>query len=70
MKTSLFKPIYFLKWSPIFDDFYSTERKTQKLFKGLVVGFGPKECLVECATLCVKSEVILKYLAELLMKRK
>ena len=27
----------------IFDIFYSTERKTQKLFNGLVVGFGPKE---------------------------
>ena len=37
-----FKPLYFLKWRPIFDDFYSTEGKTQKLFKGLVVGFGPK----------------------------
>ena len=37
-----FLPLYFLKWRPIFEDFYSTERKTQKLFKGLVVGFGPK----------------------------
>ena len=27
---------------PIFDNFYSTERKTQKLFKLLVVGFEPK----------------------------
>ena len=26
----------------IFDNFYSTDRKTSKLFKGLVVGFGPK----------------------------
>ena len=26
----------------IFYHFYSTDRKTQKLFKGLVVGFGPK----------------------------
>ena len=42
LKTSLFKPLYFLKWHPIFDNFYSTERKIQKLFKGLVVGFGPK----------------------------
>ena len=42
MKTSLFKPLYFLKWRPIFDDFYSTECKTQKLFKGLVVDFRPK----------------------------
>ena len=39
---SLFKPPYFLKWRPIFDDLYSTECKTQKLFKGLVVGLGPK----------------------------
>ena len=38
----IFKPLYFLKWRPIFDNVYSTERKTQKLFKGLVVGFGPK----------------------------
>jgi hypothetical protein len=42
LKTSLFKPLYFLKLRPIFDDFYSTERKTQIFFKGLVVGFGPK----------------------------
>ena len=42
MKISIFKPLYFLKWRPIFDDFYSTDHKTQKLFKGLVFGFGPK----------------------------
>ena len=34
--------MYFLKWGPIFDIFYSTG-KTRKLFKWLVVGFGPKE---------------------------
>ena len=39
LKTSIFKALYFLKWRPIFDDFYSTEHKT---FKGLVVGFAPK----------------------------
>ena len=39
LKTSIFKPLYFLKWRPIFDNFYS---KTQKLFKGLVVDFAPK----------------------------
>ena len=27
LKISLFKPIYFLKWRPIFDNFYSTEHK-------------------------------------------
>ena len=37
-----FKPLYILKWRLIFDDFYSTDHKTSKLFKGLVVGFGPK----------------------------
>ena len=42
LKTSLFKPLHFLKWRPIFDDFCSTDRKTQKLFKRLVVGFGPE----------------------------
>ena len=26
----------------VFDNFYSTDRKTKKLFKGLVVGFGSK----------------------------
>ena len=26
----------------IFDNFYSTDHKTYKLFQGLVVGFGPK----------------------------
>ena len=51
LKTSIFKPLYFLKWRPIFYDFYSTDRKTSKL----VVGFEAKEC----ATVCVKSEVIL-----------
>ena len=40
LKTSLFKPLYFLKWHPIFDNFYSTECWTQKL--GLVISFGPK----------------------------
>ena len=39
---TFFEPLYSLKWLPIFDDFYLTERKTKKLFKGLVVGFGPK----------------------------
>ena len=28
LKTSLFRPLYFLKWRPIFGDFYSTDRKT------------------------------------------
>ena len=28
LKTSIFKPLYFLKWRPIFDDFYSTEHET------------------------------------------
>ena len=36
------KQLYFLKLRPIFDNFYSTECKAQKLFKGLVIGFGPK----------------------------
>ena len=49
-----FNPIYLLKWRPIFDNFYSTERKTKKLFKGLVVG------LVECATVWIKSKVTLE----------
>ena len=29
----------FLKWHPISDDFYSTDHKTQKLFKGLAIAF-------------------------------
>jgi hypothetical protein len=29
-------------FSKMTSNFYSTDRKTQKLFKGLVVGFGPK----------------------------
>ena len=50
----------------IFDDFYSTDPKTQKLFNGLVVGFGPKGNPGRaCAIVCVKSEVTLtvKYTA-------
>ena len=42
LKTSIFKPLYSLNWRPIFEDLCSTERKTYKLFKGLVIGFGPK----------------------------
>ena len=42
IETSIFKSHHFLKWPPIFDDFYLTERKTKKLFKVLNVGFGPK----------------------------
>ena len=60
LKISIFKPLYFLKWHPIFYHFYSTYRKTSKLFNGLVISFGPKwEGLVKCVTLCVKSWVIL-----------
>ena len=42
LKASIFKQLYFLKWRPIFDYFYSTIGKTQNVFKGLVVGFGLK----------------------------
>ena len=42
LKTSLLKPRYIPKWRPIFDNFYSTECKTQKHFNRLVFGFGPK----------------------------
>ena len=46
LTTSIFKPLYFLKWHPIFDNFYSTDRKIIcKLFNGLVVGFGPRGTL-------------------------
>ena len=41
----------------IFYNFYSTDRKTQNLFKVL----GLKEGLVKCATVCVKSVVILLF---------
>jgi hypothetical protein len=51
--------LYFLKSIPIFDDFYSIEHKTQKLSNGWLLVLCLKECLVECATLYVKSEVIL-----------
>ena len=53
----------------IFDNFYSTDRKTSKLFKGLVVNFKPKEGLVKCATVCVKSEVILEYNLVIIFKK-
>ena len=36
------KSLFCPKWRPIFEDFYSTERKIQNFFKWLVVGFGPK----------------------------
>ena len=60
LKTSIFKPFYFLKWCPIFDDFYSTERKKKDFLRGWSLVLGRKECLVVCAKLCVKSEVMLK----------
>ena len=42
LKTLIFKLLYFLRWQTIFEEFYSTEIKTQKLFKGFAIGFGPK----------------------------
>ena len=37
----------------IFDNFYSSDSKTQKLFNGLVVGFGPRGRLGRmCDTVC------------------
>ena len=59
LKTSIFKPLNFLKWCPIFDNFYSTDR-LKNFLRGWLLVLDLKECLVECATVCVKSEVILK----------
>ena len=42
LTTSIFKPLYFLKRRPIFEDFYSTDLKTSTLFKGLVACLWPK----------------------------
>ena len=39
---AFFENFNFLTTCPIFDDFYSTDRKTEKLNKGLVIGFWPK----------------------------
>ena len=39
--------------------FTQLNARLKKLFNGLVVGFGPKGMPGECATLCVKSEVML-----------
>ena len=62
LKTSIFKPLYFLKWRPIFDDFSSTECKT--FLRGWLLVLGLKEGLVECATVCIKSVVILNVVKE------
>jgi hypothetical protein len=43
----------------ILDNFYSSDRKTLKVLRGWVMVLNIKEGLVECATVCVKSEVIL-----------
>ena len=43
----------------IFDNFYSTVHKTKNFLRGWLLALGIKEGLVECATVCVKSEVIL-----------
>ena len=36
--------------------------RLKNFLKGWLLVLGLKECLVECATLCVKSEVMLKYI--------
>ena len=50
----IFRKLHFLKHF-IFDNFYSTKN----FLRGWLLVLGLKECLVECATLCVKSEYIL-----------
>ena len=45
----------------IFDNFYSTESKLKNFLRGWLLILGLYEGLVECATVCVKSEVILMW---------
>ena len=35
--------------------------RLKNFLRGWLLALGLKECLIECATLCIKSEVILKY---------
>ena len=45
----------------IFDNFCSTEHKIKNSLGGWLLVLGIKESLVECATVCVKSVVILTF---------
>ena len=55
--TSIFKPLYLLKWR----NFYSSDQKNKTFLRDWLLVLGLEEGLVECATLCVKSWVILCY---------
>ena len=46
----------------MFDNFCSTEHKLKNFLRGWLLVLGPNEGLVKCATVCVKSEVILDLL--------
>ena len=59
LETSIFEPLYFQKWRPILTTFTQLKARLKNFLRGWLLVLGLKECLVECATLCVKSEVIL-----------
>ena len=59
LKTSFFKTLYILKWGSIFDNFHSTDRKTENFVMGWLLVLGLKEWLVKCVTVCDKSVFIL-----------
>ena len=69
LATSIFIPLYFLKWCSIFTQLTARLKNflmgwllALSLKEGLLLVLGLKEGLVECATLCVKSEVILMHI--------
>ena len=61
--TSFFEVVYFLKLGPIFVASYPSERKSNHKF------LGKNLHLVDGATLCVKSEVMLFYLPFCIQER-
>ena len=62
LKISLFTQLYCLKWRLILKWLllnWPQDRRPKNFFRSWLLILDLKECLVECATVCFKSEVIL-----------
>ena len=54
-----FETTLFSKMTPNLTTFTQLTAKLKNFLRGWLLALGLKECLEECATVCVKSEVIL-----------
>ena len=52
LTTSIFKPLYFLKWRPIFMTFTQLTTRLKNLLMGWLLVLGLKKSLVKCAKVC------------------